>query len=406
MKAAMQLSPPAVRQPYTPPPQFNQDSEAGHSRRGSGKEIDMAQPSLDIDAVNACVGSTADVSHKRTRSGSPKSLNEGSQSLAGALRKGIVQHQLGLAVNLLLVVALSWVLFPSIRERVGAFFLLSYKAGYTGETVQTSLYGPGLRDIAIVTTFVVFFTGLRAAMLDYVLGPLASALGIKKPKGKVRFAEQSYLLLYYIVYWTWGVYLFWRDTPAALPPDGTSGKIEALLISMWTQFPKLYLDGYMKIYYLSQLAFWIQQILVIHLEERRKDHSQMLTHHFVTVALMSTSYCYRQWRVGNAVLVCMDIVDLIFPVSPNLTVELTLQRMTSDEMNVPARKDLAVPRPTNALRPLLRALRRRLAPRASRSLPDHLLEHLRPREPCCDALRHILARIFHEQRLIWDENLR
>ena len=84
---------------------------------------------------------------------------------------------------------------------------------------------------------------------------------------------------------------------------------------MWTNFPRLYLDAGMKLYYLSQLAFWAQQILVIHLEEKRKDHYQMLTHHFVTVALMSTSYGYRQCRVGNAVLVCMDVVDLVLPVS-------------------------------------------------------------------------------------------
>ena len=84
---------------------------------------------------------------------------------------------------------------------------------------------------------------------------------------------------------------------------------------MWTHFPRLLVDAQMKIYYLSQLAFWTQQILVIHLEERRKDHYQMLTHHFTTVALMSTSYGFRQLRVGNAVLVCMDFVDLFFPVS-------------------------------------------------------------------------------------------
>ena len=83
---------------------------------------------------------------------------------------------------------------------------------------------------------------------------------------------------------------------------------------MWTYFPRLLVDAQMKGYYLSQLAFWITQILVIHLEERRKDHYQMLTHHFITIALMSTSYGHRQLRAGNAVLVCMDVVDLFFPV--------------------------------------------------------------------------------------------
>ncbi|RMX90611.1 hypothetical protein D0868_14477 [Hortaea werneckii] len=71
----------------------------------------------------------------------------------------------------------------------------------------------------------------------------------------------------------------------------------------------------MKLYYLSQSAFWIQQIVVLHLEERRKDHWQMLTHHFITVGLLAGSYPYRHWRVGNAVLVCMDLVDFIFPLA-------------------------------------------------------------------------------------------
>lgn len=132
-----------------------------------------------------------------------------------------------------------------------------------------------------------------------------------------RFAEQSYLLLYYTIYWTWGVRLFIQETPATLlkSSSGAESWISSILISLWTNFPKLYVEAAMKFYYLSQLAFWAQQIVVIHLEERRHDHYQMLTHHFVTVALMSTSYAYRQWRVGNAVLACMDIVDLVFPVS-------------------------------------------------------------------------------------------
>ena len=116
-----------------------------------------------------------------------------------------------------------------------------------------------------------------------------------------------------MIYWTWGIRLFVQETPSDVSVNGSL--IPNLLLSLWTNFPKLYVGAAMKFYYLSQLAFWIQQIVVIHLEERRHDHYQMLTHHFVTVALMSTSYAYRQWRVGNAILACMDIVDLVFPLA-------------------------------------------------------------------------------------------
>jgi len=70
----------------------------------------------------------------------------------------------------------------------------------------------------------------------------------------------------------------------------------------------------LKLYYLSQTAFWVQQIFVINVEERRKDHWQMFTHHIVTIFLLAFSYGHRQMRAGNAILVLMDVVDLIFPV--------------------------------------------------------------------------------------------
>nr|POF07119.1 sphingosine n-acyltransferase lag1 [Quercus suber] len=224
------------------------------------------------------------------------------QSLGAMLRRGILEHQLGLSVNLVLLVAFSYLLFPSLREKMSAFFTLSYQMG-------DGRYGQGPRDLLLVLTFIVIFTGIRAFSLDYALMPLAGACGIAKKKGRVRFAEQSYMMVYYLLYWCWGVYLFVQDTPAEV--DDT----RSLLISMWRDFPRLDIDAGMKLYYLSQFAFWIQQILVIHIEDPRKDHYQMLAHHIITVCLLSGSYPYHQCRVGNAILVCMDLVDFIFPLA-------------------------------------------------------------------------------------------
>lgn len=71
----------------------------------------------------------------------------------------------------------------------------------------------------------------------------------------------------------------------------------------------------MKGYILAQWAFWLQQIIVINIEERRKDHWQMFSHHIITTALISSCYCYCFTRIGNCILVIMDVVDLFFPVS-------------------------------------------------------------------------------------------
>ena len=273
------LEPPQVRQPYTPPPRTYQDSSSD-----------------DLSTVN---GQPHHASPGKRRA--PK---EKQDSLGAMLRRGIMEHQLGLSVNIMLFVALSWLFFPSLRDRMSAFFRLSYPS-----SAQKGMYNQGPRDLYLVPSFVVFFTALRAFSLDYLLMPLASWFGISRQKGRVRFAEQSYMMVYYAIYWTWGLLLFINNTPSS------TRNIEDLLISLWTDYPRLLVGASMKLYYLSQLAFWIQQIVVIHIEERRKDHWQMLTHHFITVSLLSGSYPYRQWRVGNAVLVCMDIVDFIFPLA-------------------------------------------------------------------------------------------
>lgn len=75
------------------------------------------------------------------------------------------------------------------------------------------------------------------------------------------------------------------------------------------------MSGTFKFYLLTQLSFWLQQILVIHIEERRKDHYQMFTHHLITSTLLYSAYIYGFFNVANVVLCIMDIVDYMLPVS-------------------------------------------------------------------------------------------
>jgi len=87
------------------------------------------------------------------------------------------------------------------------------------------------------------------------------------------------------------------------------------LHGIWEGWPFREADGLFKWYYLVQWAFWVQQILVVNIEEKRKDYVQMFTHHVFTTALMCLSYGYYHMRVGIVILTIMDFVDIILPVS-------------------------------------------------------------------------------------------
>ncbi|KAI9729845.1 MAG: sphingosine N-acyltransferase lag1 [Cirrosporium novae-zelandiae] len=203
----------------------------------------------------------------------------------------------GLAVNLLSLLFLTHGMIPRARRHTTKFFTLSYYNQATGE------YAIGWNDINMIFFYIIVFTGLRAVVIDYLLIPLAEWAGINKRKDKTRFAEQAWIFVYYGAFWSLGMYLllqheYWRDFK-----------------QLWAPWPYREMGGLFKWYYLVQFAFWLQQIVVVNIEERRKDHIQMFTHHIITCALIFASYGYHQTRVGNLVLCLMDSVDLIFPMA-------------------------------------------------------------------------------------------
>ncbi|KAJ4298378.1 Sphingosine N-acyltransferase lag1 [Collariella sp. IMI 366227] len=223
----------------------------------------------------------------------PKRKNEG---LMKQLTRWFVDNQVGLSFNLLALLFLAHGM-PRAREHTAKYFTLSYYNPGTGN------YGIGWADGHLLLFCIVLFTGLRAATMEYILAPFAKSQGMQKRKDITRFSEQAWLGVYYAVFWPLGLYVY-RQSPAYMTLRG-----------LWTGWPDRELTGLMKGYMLAQLAFWLQQMLVIHIEERRKDHWQMFSHHIVTSTLIYASYRYGYTRVGNLILVLMDVVDLFLPVA-------------------------------------------------------------------------------------------
>ncbi|KAG5928516.1 hypothetical protein E4U42_000499 [Claviceps africana] len=206
-----------------------------------------------------------------------------------------VRKQISLSANLLALLFLCHSLIPKARSHTQKYFQLAYFNAKSGE------YGIGCEDVYFLSFCIVLFTLLRAGFMEYILSPFAKMQGVTKKKDQVRFTEQAWLLVYYSVFWTMGMYIYCKS-PYYLN-----------MRAIWTDWPHREVDGLMKGYVLAQWAFWLQQIIVINIEERRKDHWQMFSHHIITTLLISSCYCYRLTRVGNVILVIMDVVDLFLP---------------------------------------------------------------------------------------------
>ncbi|UKZ51142.1 hypothetical protein TrVGV298_004898 [Trichoderma virens] len=214
-----------------------------------------------------------------------------------SVKQTLVDGQTPVAFNLLALLFLSHLMIPKSRVYTTPYFELSHYNPDTG------LYAIGGNDFYFVIFFVVFFTGLRHAAMSFVLCPLARRGGISKKKEVARFSEQAWNIIHYSIFWPLGLYI-WYSSPYYLN-----------MTELWSNWPSREISGTMKFYFLTQLAFWLQQMLVVHIEKQRKDYWLTIVHHLVTIGLVAASYSYHFTRVGNLTLIIMDVVDVIFPLA-------------------------------------------------------------------------------------------
>ncbi|KAJ5543816.1 hypothetical protein N7513_003399 [Penicillium frequentans] len=227
----------------------------------------------------------------------PSRVEQRGNSQFQSLTRWLLHNQIYLSFNLIAVLFFIHSCLPKVRPYTSMFFSLSHHNPSTGN------YGAGSGDLFFLALCVILFTGLRACFMEYLLGPLAKHWGVVKKKELTRFSEQAWLLCYYSIFWTLGVYIYCTSDYFLAPRE------------MFTSWPTRELPGITKTYILGQCAFWLQQVIVINIEERRKDHWQMLAHHVVTILLIYTSYTLHLTTVANLVLVLMDVVDIFFPIA-------------------------------------------------------------------------------------------
>ena len=115
--------------------------------------------------------------------------------------------EIGLSVNLILLLFLTHTLFPRARTATSRFFRLSY---YDPEA---NVYNRGPDDLYFVAFAIVIFTALRAATMDYILKPYAQWKGLNKRK-TTRFSEQAWILIYDSFFWSVGMVRIF-----SIPPD-------------------------------------------------------------------------------------------------------------------------------------------------------------------------------------------
>lgn len=161
-------------------------------------------------------------------------------------------------------------------------------------------YGKGWLDVCFMSYYIIIFSILRQVITERVFKPLASRWGIKSENKRIRFAEQGYALTYWGTTSIIGLYVMSFQ-------DSWWYNLEHL----WYQYPHWQMRPELKLYYMLQASYWMQQafVMLLGLERPRKDYYELVAHHLVTLWLIGWSYFINLTMIGTTVFVCMDIPD-------------------------------------------------------------------------------------------------
>ncbi|KAG0306983.1 sphingosine N-acyltransferase lag1 [Dissophora globulifera] len=216
-------------------------------------------------------------------------------------RKGLLaamdRHQIDGPLVAILTILGTYALSPDSLAKKFLFFQ-EYDA-------ETRTYEKSWDDIYFVIFWVAAFTFLRAAVMTYVLTPMARRLGAASERAVTRFAEQGWICIYYSFSWVTGMYCL------QLTPTWKNWLVWFHTDQFLDSYPLTALPVITKYYYYLQFAFWIQQLFVLGIEAPRKDFLATISHHLVTVSLISFSLGLNVTTFGTAVFVAMDLADIV-----------------------------------------------------------------------------------------------
>ncbi|KAJ5745483.1 hypothetical protein N7520_010665 [Penicillium odoratum] len=244
--------------------------------------------------------------------GEPKNLSKAitkarpreSRSWIRRFKHRAVKHTWLVPLILILAFLSLYALNPTEGNIIHRFIFLSYAQPATETGVVQ--YGKGIWDVAFVFFYTIVLSFTREFIMQEILSPFARLCGIRSQRKQARFMEQMYSAIYFGCTGVAGLYVMSRTPVWYFRTTG-----------MYEGFPHRTHEAAFKFYYLFEAAYWAQQalVMVLGLEERRKDFKELVAHHIVTLALIGLSYRFHFTYIGVAIYTTHDISDFFLAIS-------------------------------------------------------------------------------------------
>uniref|UniRef100_A0A8C6LWY0 Translocation associated membrane protein 2 n=1 Tax=Nothobranchius furzeri TaxID=105023 RepID=A0A8C6LWY0_NOTFU len=214
----------------------------------------------------------------------------------------LIQNHADIVFSLVIFILIG-LMFEATAKTAILFIQPQYNITTLSQEGEVTTYQYGWKDCATILFYFFITLILHAVVQEYLLDKVNRRLHLSKSKN-TKFNESGQLCVFHLVSSVWSFYILITEGYLLHPS------------SLWENYPHTHLRFQVKLFYLTQLAYWLHALPELYFQKVRKEEiPRQLQYISLYLLHISAAYLLNLSRVGLVLVFLQYVSELGFHIA-------------------------------------------------------------------------------------------